>query len=607
MEFELTEGATDLDPRLQQWIEQRRRGRNAGATASTLEGEIAVIAKVADKEAWVALSEVQPGADIGPAPDGNGHIVTARIPLARLEYVRRQPFVVSLKPAQSLHPELADTIREIEARQDLLPPEAVGGQGRDVVIGIVDFGCDFAHRNFRRSDGSTRLLAIWNQNGAANAGSPFSYGTLYDQAAINAALTQANPYAALGYGPRPDQPGAPAGTHGTHVMDIAGGNGLGSGTPGVAPEADLVFVDVAASDIPWAGPDVLTSSFGDSVQLLEALRFIFDFAGNRPCVVNVSLGTNGGPHDGTTLVEQGIDALLAEVPNRAVVIAASNSFADGIHAAGRVPQQGSVDLRWQVQDADWTHNECEIWYSGSDRLRLELLAPDGTQLGLLDAGQSGRLTDNAGNVLLFAAHRVDDPNNHDNVIGIFLENTLPAGTWTLRLHAVQVQNGTFHAWIERDDNSPSMFVPPHDNRYTLGSISCGCHTIVVGSYDAHKSTVPLSWFSSSGPTRDGRTKLELSAPGHNVLAAHSRTGTGVTRKSGTSMAAPAVTGVVALLLSEARAHGIDLTIDEIRAVLRSSVQASPPDPTAGWDPRYGDGRVRAAAAVFEVLQATITP
>ncbi len=120
---------------------------------------------------------------------------------------------------------------------------------------------------------------------------------MHTRNAINAALGQPDPYSALGYGPPPDN-AFQQGTHGTHVMDIAAGNGHGSGVPGVAPNADIIFVEVAANDIPFSGPNAVGKSFGDSVQLLEAVKFIFEQAGDRACVINASLGTNGGPHDG---------------------------------------------------------------------------------------------------------------------------------------------------------------------------------------------------------------------------------------------------------------------------------------------------------------------
>ena len=161
-------------------------------------------------------------------------------------------------------------------------------------------------------------------------------------------------------------------------------------------------------------------------------------------------------------------------------------------------------------------------------------------------------------------------------------------------------DGSFHAWIERDDRAPSSFPAPLDNTHTLGSLSTGHLSVVVGSYDAHKDSKPLSWFSSAGPTRDGREKPELSAPGHGVSAAHSRTGDSVVRKSGTSMAAPAVAGVIALMLAEARARDGELSAGIIREVLQLAARSDPPQGD-GWNDRYGVGRIDANAAVQAVI------
>lgn len=599
MQFEETDVFSQIDPHFQLILERRQRGLSIPYTSSTGVDEIAVIARVSDLDAWIALSEVRPAATVGKGADG-AWIVTGRIPMARIEAVRQAQAVVSLKPARRLRPMLAATLEETRSRTDLLPSSAAAPAGNGVVVGIVDFGCDFQHANFRREDGSSRILAIWDQTGGANPNSPFGYGNRHEQADINRALQANDPYAALGYGPAPDTP-LQQGTHGTHVMDIAAGNGLGSRVPGVAPGADVIFVEASSSDIPWTGPQAVGTNFGDSVQLLEAIRFIFDTAGDRPCVINLSLGTNGGAHDGSSLVEQGIDALVAQRPNRAVVIAAANAFDDGIHAAGNVTEGGQTDLLWRIPAGDFTGNELEVWYSANDEFRLELIAPDGQPLGSVGLGRNGRLRDADGRTLLFVGHRANDPNNGDNTIGVFMESNLPAGTWTLRLHGVRVMDGGFHAWIERDDPGQSSFSPPHDNTHTLGSISTGRLSIVVGSYDAHKSEVPLSWFSSAGPTRDGRQKPEISAPGHAVWAAHSRTGNGVVQKSGTSMAAPAVTGIMALMFAEAQARQIGLSIETIRDIVQHTGRKNPPA-VDGWHDRYGDGRIDARAALESLIE-----
>lgn len=590
-----------MDPRLQVALARSKMGMPRRALSSSSSSELPVIARVSDVNAWEALSEVRVGATIGAAADG-GALVTGRIPVARIEAVRQQPFILSLKASQSVRAALAETTREIGVRPALLPGSVAPSGGKGAVVGIVDFGCDFAHRNFRKADGSSRVETLWHQAGVPTPASPLGYGRLFTKAEIDAALTNQNPYTALGYGPRPDTP-FERGSHGTHVMDIAAGNGLGSGVPGCAPEADFIFVEVSASDIEWSGPKAVGQSFGDSVQVLEAVKFIFDRAGVRPCVVNLSLGTNGGPHDGSTLVEQGFDSLIRGGPNRAIVIAASNSQADGIHAQGTVPASGSHDLQWQTQGSDTGH-EIDIWLPGAARVAVELIAPDGTSLGIAEPGTNLPIgTDQE--LAVFIANRLNEPNNHDNLIGIFIAGGISGGVWIARLHSRDNAAAPFHAWIERFDRAQSSFVQRED-RFTLGSISCGHETIVVGSYDAHKAAMPLSYFSSCGPTRDNRQKPEVSAPGHAVLAAWSRTGNGVIDKSGTSMAAPAVTGLLALLLAEARRRHVDLDSANLRDLLIRSARQNPPGIGAGqWHERYGHGRV--SAGVLQLLDGIAPP
>ncbi|KAB2393481.1 S8 family peptidase [Bacillus cereus] len=605
-----TQIPSSIDPRLQRVIEQSQREveREMEIRTSSTDAvkNVSIIAKVKDIDEWNRIPGVLQTNPISSAPDKSSQIVTAKVAMNELEAIRQSSTVISLKAPRPVQPLLKKTTEEIAARSNLLPSGVArdhGGQG--VIVGIIDFGCDFVHKNFRNQDGSTRILNIWDQAAERINDSSIPYGRVITQDQINQALNSANPYKTLDYPLTPFvEQEDPA--HGTHVMDIAAGNGHGTGTPGVAPNADLVFVELAASDIPWGGRDVVDSTLGDSAQLLDAVKFILDTAGERPCVINISLGTNGGPHDGTSLFEQSIDDLLIGKSNRSIVIAASNSFNDGIHASGLVPHGGSVDLHWQIKNRDFTFNELEIWYNGEDKFIVEIITPDGDSIGKIQLGENGVVNDNEGNSLVFVANRRSDPNNGDNEIGIFLERGLPTGTWTVRLHGASVNNGKFHAWIERDDpnefqpNNQSKFASPNDNSYTLGSISCGHNSIVVGSYDAHDPNTPLSYFSSAGPARDGRQKPEISAPGHAVLAAASGTINGKTKMSGTSMAAPAVTGVVALILAEAQAKGINLTIDQIRDILIKTARKNPPE-GEGWNDRYGWGRIDASKAIAEIM------
>ncbi len=585
----------EMDPRLQR-IVQNFRGRaefRPGQVSRSDTGEeiTDVILKVKDPNLPIEGLTVRTVV---------GQLVTGSVPLSKIEQVRMHKNVLSMKASVQVREKLDAAVPEIHADAPSLNQPPVNGlDGSGVIIGIVDFGCDFRHNNFRNKDGTSRILFLWDQARGQQPNSPagYGYGREFKKADINKALKKRNPYAFLDYDLPPE-------AHGTHVTDIASGNGRATGRPGVAPKADIIFVDADISDISWENPDVLYSSFGDSVKLTEAVKYIFDKAAelNRPAVVNLSLGTNGGPHDGTSLVEQYLDQLL-ESDKRAVVIAASNSYADNIHSSGTIEQGQTATLEWEIGSNDFTDNELEIWYSGQDEFEVEMIDPTGNSLGRVALGEnaSGSID---GKQVLLVAHRRDDPSNHDNQIGIFISRNFGFGTWLIVLHPTKINNGTYHAWIERDDQAPSSFSQNSSKlSHTLGSISTGKHTIVVGSYDPRDPDRKLSFFSSAGPTRDGREKPEVSSPGHKIWAARSRS-QGVTQMSGTSMAAPAVTGMIALMMQAAKRRGNDLGIQEIRDVLMRTGRKNPP-PEGAFDFRYGNGRIDAYEAAKAFLEGNL--
>ena len=174
-------------------------------------------------------------------------------------------------------------------------------------------------------------------------------------------------------------------------------------------------------------------------------------------------------------------------------------------------------------------------------------------------------------------HRVRDPNTRQPHQPVQYPNA-PHGSWRLVLTGEDVSDGRYHAWLERDPGCKvcqALFTPAHaEYSGTTGSICNGMQTIAVGAYDAHDPAQNVAPFSSSGPTRDGRVRPVLLAPGVRVLAArsHPRQGTAslLTRMSGTSMAAPHVAGTIALMLEA----GGRLDIVQIRRALFESLPPS---------------------------------
>ena len=532
-----------------------------------------------------------------------------------------ESFASALQVAPPVTPTLDYAVGEVNGTAAQLPglPENPTERidGRDIVVGVLDFGCDFAHGNFRNPGGDTRILWLWDQNAGAPPPLPpgpdapaIDEGRLFSPAAINTALRFDDPYWALGYDPEanyylPERP--PEGAHGTHVLDIAAGNGRASGAPGVAPAADIVFVQVKK---PSAKPG--RKHLIDSADVVDGAVFVLECAekaagaagGERPSAINISLNTNAGPHDGSTAFDETIDNLLGKA-GRAVVFAAGNAREARLHTAGTVTRAAPRLIHWDFFVEDTTRNDLEIWYEGDDEkpgLRVEIEAPDGT---VLQADDPDKVYE-----ILYKGLVVGTVVNARRRYGLWqiLIVLRPRGVeerWGIRLIPTDTVEHPFNAWVERDDTGQSRL--SYDDAVmlkTLGSFACGRKSVAVGAYDALFEDGPIAPFSSEGPTRDDRPRPDVSAPGVNVRSARSFGGRiikqgepwryGVrTSVSGTSMAAPHVTGAIALLYQEDAKRDIE----EARKILIETARGKKIDCVRRWDPAEGWGRIDIAAAI----------
>jgi subtilisin family serine protease len=524
-----------------------------------------------------------------------GPIATCRLKLGDVPEVRADTFVANLKASRLLGPDEMPAATEewFETPTDARRPPGLRPTGCGVVVGILDWGLDLVSPTFRRPDGTTRLMALWDQRAHAGRQQPnlYEYGTIYNSMAINAALRSPDPYGALNYHPADADPYG-IGTHGTVVADLAAGNGLSGGPIGVAPEASLVFVHLAT-----AGTTGL-ANLGDSIGILEGLDFVRRIAGRRPLAVSLSVGRHGGPHDGCTLVERAFDAFLSSGPGLALSQSSGNYRLKQTHASGMLMPGTIRRLRLIVDAPDPSVNELEIWHD-TDPCAVCLDAPDGTTSGWIPLGASGEIG-RAGRLIARVYHRRRDPQNDSHHLDAFIYPGAPAGEWTVGLRDDRASGNPeeFHAWIERDDacaTCQSKFVMDDaDPACTLGTLANGDRPITCGAFDAHDPVRAAAAFASGGPTRDGRGKPDLGAPGVGVLAVRSQSrGRGrsepFTRKSGTSMSAPQVAGCTALLLETAAGR---LWNDDVKDLLVSTV-----DPAPTGDRRLGAGYLNIERAV----------
>lgn len=514
------------------------------------------------------------------------NIATAEISLTTINLLEGHPDVLAVEWTGGAKPQGdAAASGAWPLVKPSLPPDA-SIDGRGTYIGIIDLeGFDIYHPAFVRDDDVSRLAFLWDQTaprrGAVAAGrapAPWTYGMEYGRDDL---LIELNPNQRRRHAWVEHE--ALKGSHGMMVASLASGRGAESEYPrGVAPGAELIFVNTCAS-----GAGALAAM----TELADAVDYVFQRAGSTPCVVNISLGDDLGPRDGTSPVERFIDALLT-VPGRCVVIAAGNSRGHGRHITGRLDGAGPTTEFTLTVGASITDNAVvEIWYdarSASEAgLSVEIDAP--RDLGRTRAAPVdglARAFEVAGTRVLVASAS-PYPNSENGLSRIELfparaGGAIVEGEWKIRLIAGAKASCDWHAWVDHRYIRWADRAGAND-AVTITSPGTCRSAITVGASLA--DTQLICWFSGQGPGRRGLEKPDLVARGTELtVACAASTRRYLSSMAGTSFAAPQVAGMAALLFQRfGRISAVEIKRRLLEMASRGAVH--------GYDPCHGFGRL----------------
>jgi len=465
---------------------------------------------------------------------------------------------------------LMDTARirnNIDSVQAGFAPLTDSTTGKNVIVGIIDGGIYWQHKDFKNHDGTTRIMYIWDQTvpTGANAPHPYLYGNEWNWLDIDAGnCTEVEPY----------EGNCEDFSHGTCVAGIAAGNGSAdSANPhlagvytGVAPESNLIIVNVGSGNC--------YNNF--EPQVADAVDYIFKKADalGMPCVINTSVGTYYGSHDGLDLTTQTIENLLDQRNGRVLVAAAGNG--------GEIPYHLSYDIPSDSTNPAYTFFNYNPYLSPNPGSYFDLWA-DTVQfnnawfaVGCNDAlgedlGRTGYLNVpiSFNNLAQGVGSQLNIPLFYGNTLlgSIDVQVTLdgqryhvefsvntPASTsylWRLQTYG----SGTFDLWassslIGSSDMLDSIagsggiitdanYRHPDSLKTIVSEWQCSSKVITVGNYsnragyfDYDSNYVSLSppnygdvpevvgkifYTSSLGPTRDNRLKPDVMATGSTIL------------------------------------------------------------------------------------------
>ena len=516
--------------------------------------------------------------------------------------------------------------------------------GKGTAIAVLDSGVDYRHPDFRNVDGSTRILAYWDQSlpfasfnkentnrNSSNSDkfqyisttnsqnnyiaadnrtntrrdtlskhsfaidNPYNLGVIFSEEDLNRLLmpksssvpSDSSTFSVTAPATELLSPSEDISGHGTHIAGICSGNGRASNgnNQGVAPESSLIVVKLK---------NETASVYSDYANLMMAVDFAVRFAKSRslPLSINISYGSNDGSHTGSSLLELFMEQVSLYGKN-VICVATGNEGLTRRHASlNTIPNQNTYDKSIDFTIAPGERSlYLEIWQAFADDFSYELFAPSGLESFVFPA-VPGIYSYMIADTTIYLT--INNPTPYQPFRQYFLSfssNTtfITSGTWALHIASTptgKIVDGRLQFWLpskEATNSATGFLSPSSDMTFTIPSTASS--VISVSGYDSNLDV--FASFSGQGFSNNRHTKPDLCAPAVNILS--TAPGGGYTIRTGTSMAAPFVTGAAALLMQHGIVNGNDpfLYGEKTKAYLWKSARPLPafseyPNKKAGW-------------------------
>lgn len=419
----------------------------------------------------------------------------------------------------------------------------LGLKGQDVLIGFIDTGIDYTHPAFRRPDGLSRIVGIWDQT--LQTGQPpfdLNYGTAYSQEELNQALGMEDPFSLV---PSRDENG-----HGTFLAGVAAGSALPQQSfSGAAPEAIIAMVRLKPAKEYLKEIFYVTGSAPayQSTDIMLGIRYLILLADalKKPLVICIGLGSNQGSHSGSSPLDSML-SVTDQYRGIHAVTAAGNEAGKAHHFYGTAANSGAYEAVEILVEPGTSGFCAELWGQPPEVYAVGFESPLGEVIQKLPPriSFSENISFILENTRIFVTSEIVQTVSGQQLIFIRFSDPTP-GSWKIRVYTDSFNNGNYHIWLPItgfSDPDVRFLRPNPDTTLTVPSASVS--TMTTAAYNAYDNSLFLN--SSRGFTRTGQIKPDFAAPGVNVFGPNLRGG--FTTATGTSVAAAITAGACAQMV-----------------------------------------------------------
>lgn len=474
--------------------------------------------------------------------------------------------------------------------------------GRGVLVAVLDSSVDFYNENFRNADGTTRIIALWDQSLASDVQGGllppdgFETGVEFKEEMINAALRSGSEAETRQRIPTVDVSG-----HGTAIIGLlaAGGTTEEPFRKGVAPECSLLVIKLGAQR---------ENAFPKTTEIMRGVTYAVRKARElqMPLVINLSFGNTYGDHRGNSLLERFLDN-ASEIGRTVIVVGSGNEGAAGGHMEGVLQSEATQRVELTVAPYEVSLS-VQLWKYYQDVFDVAIITPTGERLDIpMNLPGAYRYRTGGATLLIYVGQPLPYMVFQELFIDFVLDEGgiyIPEGVWTFELTPKEIVYGGYQFFLPSSSirNERTRFLR-ESPQVTLTVPSTADGVITVGAYDVYTGSVADfsgrgyvfrqmtggggNDFTNEDKTLIDRVKPDLVAPGVNLQTVSVRGG--YTTVSGTSYATPIVAGAAALLMEWGIVRGNDpyLYGEKLKAYLIKGARTFPgaenlPNDRAGW-------------------------